>query len=106
MKKIQFSFFKFFLVCFFAAAVPALAVEESTALDEGQAQLASVETVNLNTATAEELAESLAGIGLSKAKRIVAYRDAYGPFARIEDLLEVKGVGMATLEKNRAKLSL
>jgi len=62
--------------------------------------------INLNTADAETLTRELKGIGAAKAKAIVAYREAHGPFSSVDDLLEVKGIGAATLDKNRAKLSL
>lgn len=63
-------------------------------------------TVNLNTADAETLTRELIGIGATKARAIVQYRDAHGPFTSVDELLEVKGIGAATLEKNRGKLSL
>ena len=56
--------------------------------------------LDLNTATAEELA-SLPGIGETLAERIVAYREANGDFAGVEELLEVSGIGekkLAALE--------
>ena len=68
--------------------------------------VAEVAAVNLNTADAETLTPELKGIGATKAKAIVEYRDAHGPFSSVDELLEVKGIGAATLEKNRAKLSL
>ena len=52
-------------------------------------------TININTATAAEL-DRLPKIGPSIAQRIVEYRDAHGPFARIEDLQRVKGIGPST----------
>lgn len=64
----------------------------------------SVEPLDLNTATAEQLAANLKGVGMSKAEAIVAYRTANGPFQRIEDLARVKGIGSATLSQNRANL--
>ena len=67
------------------------------------AQLASV---NINSADAETLAASLKGVGLTRAREIVRYRETFGPFASIDELVEVKGVGPSTLEKNRAVLTL
>lgn len=58
--------------------------------------------ININKATAEELAQ-LDGIGPQKAKAIVAYRKANGDFKKIEDLMNVKGIGEATFEKNKDK---
>jgi competence protein ComEA len=62
--------------------------------------------VNLNTATAETLQKELTGIGAAKASAIVAYRDEHGGFTAIDELIEVKGIGKALLDKNREKLSI
>lgn len=62
--------------------------------------------INLNTADEATLAAGLNGIGQVKAKAIVEYRDAHGPFVSIDQLLEVSGIGMATLEKNRERLTI
>ena len=62
--------------------------------------------VNINTATAEELAKVLTGIGISKAKKIVEYREKFGSFVSIEQLKEVSGIGQATLDKNVGKIAL
>ena len=53
-----------------------------------------VPPVDLNTATAEEL-DTLPGIGESLARRIIAYREANGPFGSIEEIMEVSGIGEA-----------
>ena len=62
--------------------------------------------VNVNKADAAQIAEELKGIGLSKATAIVAYRTQNGPFKTIEQLTEVKGIGLKTVEKNRADILL
>ncbi|MGJ8664134.1 MAG: ComEA family DNA-binding protein, partial [Marinicella sp.] len=62
--------------------------------------------VNINTADAEKIAEELKGIGLSKATAIVTYRTENGPFKTIEQLSEVKGIGLKTVEKNRKEILL
>ena len=49
--------------------------------------------INLNTASAQELADGLSGIGPVLAQRIVDYRGKNGPFQRIEDLMLVSGIG-------------
>lgn len=62
--------------------------------------------VDLNQADASTLQRELAGIGEAKAKAIVAYRETNGPFASVDELLEVKGIGKAILDKNREKLQV
>lgn len=62
--------------------------------------------VNVNTADAATLSSSLDGIGPAKAKAIVAYREEHGPFKTVADLSNVKGVGPATLERNRSAILL
>jgi competence protein ComEA len=57
--------------------------------------------VNINTADAQTIADSLTGVGMAKAEAIVAHREANGPFQSAEDLLQVKGIGGKTLEANR-----
>ena len=56
--------------------------------------------LNLNQATKEEL-ESLPGIGPGKAEDILAYREAFGPFSSLDDLLEIEGIGQKTLDSLR-----
>lgn len=56
--------------------------------------------ININTAGLTEL-ETLPGIGPTMAQRIYDYRQAHGPFAKIEDLMEVSGIGQATFDKIR-----
>ncbi len=57
--------------------------------------------VNINHATAQELADNLQGVGIKKAQAIVQYRDKIGSFESQEQLLNVKGIGEATLKKNQ-----
>ena len=62
--------------------------------------------VDLNAADAPTLQRELSGVGEAKAKAIVAYREGNGPFASVDELLEVKGIGKAILDKNREKLEV
>ena len=62
--------------------------------------------VNINTASAEQLASNLKGIGLKKAQAIVDYRNGYGDFKSANELTAVKGIGDKTLAKNREKIGL
>ncbi|PMJ93424.1 helix-hairpin-helix domain-containing protein [Vibrio sp. 10N.261.55.A7] len=63
-------------------------------------------TVNINQATAEELAVLLTGVGLKKAQAIVDYREEFGQFKELDELVNVKGIGNSILEKNRTRLLL
>lgn len=60
-------------------------------------------TVNINTATATEL-QRLSGVGPAIAGRIIEYRTTRGPFARIDDLTRVSGIGPKTLANLRAHI--
>jgi competence protein ComEA len=62
-------------------------------------------SVDMNNADAKSFS-TLKGIGAKKSKAIVAYRDAHGCFTSIDSLSNVKGIGVKTIEKNRAKLIL
>lgn len=57
-----------------------------------------VEKLDLNSATVEQL-QALPGIGASKAYAIVQYRENVGPFLEVEQLTEVKGIGVTILGK-------
>lgn len=62
--------------------------------------------VNINKASAGELAESLSGVGMSKAQAIVDYRNKNGMFKNPGDIVMVKGIGNSTYEKNKADIKL
>ena len=54
--------------------------------------------INVNTASNEQLA-AIKGIGVKKAQAIIDYREEHGNFARLNDLIKVKGIGESTLKK-------
>jgi len=60
--------------------------------------------LNVNSATAEQLAETMTGIGPAKAEAIVKDREANGKFKSIDDVGRVKGIGAATIDRNREKI--
>lgn len=61
--------------------------------------------LNINAATAEEL-EFLSGIGESRAADIIAYREANGDFSRIEDIMQISGIGEKTFEKIKEQITV
>ena len=61
--------------------------------------------VDINTATAQELT-TIKGIGAKTAEKIVAYREANGPFKSVDDLTKVSGIKEKRLDKIRAELTV
>ncbi|MCD1124494.1 helix-hairpin-helix domain-containing protein [Jinshanibacter sp. LJY008] len=88
-----------------AAAVAVPAPEAVSVTSKGKKASDNVQ-VNINQATAEQLAEVMLGIGLKKAQSIVSYREQHGPFVSIERLQDVPGIGAATVERNLTRLQL
>lgn len=76
-----------------AVAGPLVSGLQST--EEGRS-----ETVELNTATAPEL-RTLPGVGERTAERIIEYREEHGGFEKIEDLMNVRGIGEKTFLRLR-----
>ncbi|MDA1371202.1 MAG: helix-hairpin-helix domain-containing protein [Proteobacteria bacterium] len=60
--------------------------------------------LDINSADAAAIAAALDGIGLVKAQEIVAHREMFGKFRSIDELVEVRGIGVATVEKNRQRI--
>ena len=82
------------------AAILALLLSPSTATE---VMLTGV--VNINTASAQEL-QLLPGIGEARARAVIEQRKRRGGFKRVEELLEVKGIGEASLSKLRRHLAV
>lgn len=106
MLKAKLSSLLFAVLASMSLAVSAAETQAQPAPVVETAEVAPVGKINLNTADAATLQRELLGIGEVKAQAIVAYRDEHGDFASVDELLEVKGIGEATLEKNRGKLSI
>ncbi|NVZ68383.1 ComEA family DNA-binding protein [Pseudomonas costantinii] len=87
-----------------ANAAPSIKPEAPTPISVQMTKTEQSAKVNLNAADAETLRRDLFGIGGAKAKAIIAYRESNGPFTAVDELLEVKGIGKALLEKNRERL--
>lgn len=63
-------------------------------------------TVDINTASAEQLAEVLDGVGPAKSEAIVAWREQNGGFKHIDELVNVRGIGLRTVDQNRDRIRL
>jgi competence protein ComEA len=61
--------------------------------------------VNINEATRAQLMK-LSGVGPGTADRIISYRQAHGPFRRVQDLEKVEGVGKGVIERNEGRLAV
>ena len=88
-----------------AACLSAQALAQGTAPGPESKVTRSAVLVNLNTATAAEF-ESLPGIGAKVAARIVEYRMKKGPFRKIEELMNVQGIGEKSFLKLRPQLTV
>ena len=80
------------LLVAFVAIAPRAVAQESDRAASSKAAAAAASPVNLNTATAAQL-EALPGIGARTAALIVEYRQKNGAFKKIEELMNVRGVG-------------
>lgn len=76
----------------------------ATGYKKSQTKISSSK-INLNSATQEEL-ENLPGVGAKTAKLIIDYRNENGDFTRLEDLLQIKGIGAKKYEKMKGSLTL
>lgn len=87
------------------APTKAEAKMQAQAKADAKSAVAEVLTVNVNTASVEELQE-LKGIGAAKAQAIVDYRTQNGKFNAIDDLANVSGIGAKLIEQNRHLIKL
>ncbi|AUJ82695.1 helix-hairpin-helix domain-containing protein [Enterobacter cancerogenus] len=76
------------------------------ATDAGKSAEDDGTRVSINSASAEDLARAMNGVGLKKAQAIVSYREEYGPFKTLDDLKQVPGMGSSLVERNLSHLTL
>lgn len=88
-----------FLFSLIAAPLSSAAEDPATGMEE-------TEQIDINSADAAAIAAALDGVGLVKAQEIVAYREMFGAFKTVDELMEVKGIGPGTLERNRDRIAL
>lgn len=97
-------FFIVALMMSFGLLQPAVA-DQSANQSATQSKQGTEATVNLNTASAAELAQALVGVGIKRAEQIIALREEIGRFTAVEQLLDVRGIGPKLLEKNAGKIT-
>jgi competence protein ComEA len=88
------------LVCFVSSP---LAAQRAT--KPAPPAVASIAVINLNTATAAQLA-SLPGIGLKTAELIVQYRQKSGPFKKIEEIMNIRGIGEKSFLRLKSRITV
>ena len=87
-------------------AGPGLASTDSPhAKSEAKEASPAEHKVNINEAGQAELMK-LEGVGAGAAKKIIAWREAHGPFRHLHDLEKVRGVGRDVLEKNHGRIAV
>lgn len=73
---------------------------------DGSAKAAKADgKININEASRAQLMK-LSGIGPGTADRIIEYRQAHGPFRRVQDLEKVEGVGKGVVERNEGRMAV
>ena len=84
---------------------PSLSFAAASASQQAQARFEGRQhSVDLNSASAEQLASVLVGVGAAKAQAIIRYRDEVGPFRSVEELEEVKGIGPSIVKRNKTRI--
>jgi competence protein ComEA len=92
------------LVAGVVASAPVFA-QDKPAAKPAKSAAAPAGPVNLNTATQAQL-ETLPGIGAAAAKRIIEYRDKNGKFTKVEQLMNVKGIGEKSFLKLKPMITI
>ncbi|MDG1752712.1 MAG: ComEA family DNA-binding protein [Thalassotalea sp.] len=94
---------------YFLTIILALFSFQSFALDDIQSDSeetsVNIMVININQAESHDFL-SLKGVGVKKAQAIVTYRQTNGPFATIDDLLKVQGIGKHVIAENKNRLKI
>ena len=93
------------VVLVFSLSASSAFAQAASKADTGKSAEQVSGKININKATSEQLME-IKGIGESYAKRIVEYREKNGPFKKIEDIMQVQGIGTKIFESIKDKIAL
>ena len=88
-----------------STVVPAANTSQTSREGKGTLVAAGDQRININTADVATLS-TLKGVGPQLAERIAAFRKNNGPFAKAEDLMQVKGVGEKIIERNKGVITV
>lgn len=66
----------------------------------------AAERLDINRASADQIAAVMTGVGEKKAQAIIEYRTQHGPFKSVDQLVEVKGLGTTLVDRNRALIQV
>jgi competence protein ComEA len=86
--------------------VPWFVVLRALVLGVWIAGVQAAEPIDINRADAQALEQGLTMVGATKAAAIVEHRRRHGPFHRVEDLTQVKGIGTSIVERNRRRITV
>lgn len=89
-----------------SASASTVVLESMSAHTHTMRSEATQETVNINRASVEELAAKLRGVGLARARAIIELRESLGGFTDVDQLLQVRGLGIKVLNENRERIIL
>jgi competence protein ComEA len=93
------------IIIMFALSASLTFAQGTAKSEAAKADVQSAAKININKATVEQFTE-LKGVGESYAKKIVEYREKNGPFKKIEDIKEVKGIGDKLFEKIKDQITV
>ncbi len=65
---------------------------------------ALADVVNVNTADAQTMADNIIGVGQKRAQAIINFREEHGPFKSVDELTQIRGIGLKLIEQNRDNL--
>lgn len=96
--------FLFFFLCMLGVLFTSTLIGQTTGEQDEQQSPRPDLTVNVNTADAEALAEALDGVGLSRARSIIEWREANGDFEDPYDLVQVRGISERIVKLNEQRI--
>jgi comEA protein len=88
-----------------AIPAPSVATQTATPMKTSPPPIQQIGLININTANLQEL-DKISGVGPAYAQNIIDYRTANGPFKKIEDVVNVKGIGPKTFEKMKNEITI